>query len=62
MHFLSPQELATKTGLLYRLRLFEAVGDKGAKEQLLLTTASDDGEFYFAAHNGISRTIKLTNA
>jgi hypothetical protein len=48
VRLLSPQELSTKAGLLYRLRLFDVLGEKAAKEQLLLSQTVDDGEYYFA--------------
>jgi hypothetical protein len=33
---------------LYRMRMFEGLGDKTNLEQILLTQAVDDGEFYLA--------------
>jgi hypothetical protein len=46
--YVPPGQQQTKTALLYRMRMFEGLGDKTNLEQVLLTQAIDDGEFYLA--------------
>jgi hypothetical protein len=42
------QEQQSKAATLYRMRMFEGLGDKTNLEQILLTQTFDDGEFYLA--------------
>jgi hypothetical protein len=46
--YIPPEVQQSKTALLYRMRMFEGLGDKTNLEQILLTQAVDDGEFYLA--------------
>jgi hypothetical protein len=46
--YVPPGEQQSKTATLYRMRMFEGLGDKTNLEQVLLTQAVDDGEFYLA--------------
>jgi serine/threonine protein kinase len=59
VRLLSPQELSTKAGLLYRLRLLDVLGDRTSKEQLLLSQTIDDGEYYFAKAKWLFQNDKI---
>ena len=45
---LSPQQKESKPVVLFGLRMFDAVGDRGRLTQLLAVSAIEDGEFYLA--------------
>jgi serine/threonine-protein kinase len=45
---LTPQQKESKAVVLYELRLFDAIGERGRFAQLLAVSAIEDGEFYLA--------------
>jgi serine/threonine protein kinase len=56
---MTAEQQQSKIGVLYRIRMLEALGDTKSLDHLLQTASIDDGEFYFAQAKYFFRTGNL---